>query len=184
MLFQLQLERLVLLWTQLKNCLELMKNTGEGKMRGEELTKRRMILEQRSDHLKEMKKRSRLQPVTSEQAEPQFENMEQLCEAVNKLGYIPVDSSKCEAVIPPVILKKTTTLMIMLKNKNNNPVTDASKELNVFIKNIRSDEAIQLGPIKEVGGGRYEASFTANRCGYYMISIIVDGHHIPGSPYK
>ena len=161
-----------------------MKNTDDGKMKAEELTKRRMILEQRSDHLKEMKKRSRLQPVTSDKAELEFENIEQLCEAINKLGCIPVDPSKCEVVIPPVIVKKKTTLMIMLKNKNNNPVTDASKQLNVFIENIRGGKAIQVGPIKEVGGGRYEASFTASRCGYYMISIIVDGHHIPGSPYK
>ena len=161
-----------------------MKNTDEGKMRAEELTKRRMILEQRSDHLKEMKKRSILQPVTSEQAEPEFENIEQLCETLNKLGCIPVDPSKCEVVIPPVIVKKKTTLMIMLKNKNNNPVTDASKQLNAFIENISGSEAIQVGPINEVGGGRYEASLTASRCGYYMISIIVDGHHIPSSPYK
>ena len=174
----------MLLWTQLKNCLELMKNTDEGKMRVEELTKRRMILEQRSDHLKEMKKRSRLQPVMSEQAEPEFQNIEQLCETINKLGCIPVDPSKCEVVIPPVIVKKKTTLMIMLNNKNNNPVTDASKQLNALAENIRDGEAIQVGLIKEVGGGRYEASFTASRCGYYMISIIVDGHHIPGSPYK
>ena len=161
-----------------------MKNTDEGKMRVEELTKRRMILEQRSDHLKEMKKRSRLHPVTSEQAEPEFENIEQLCETINKLGCIPVDPSKCEIVIPPVIVKKKTTLMIMLKNKNNNPVTDGSKQLNVFIENTRGSEPIQVRPINEVSGGRYEASFTASRCGYYMISIIVDGHHIPGSPYK
>ena len=173
-----------MLWTQLKNCLELMKNTGEGKMRAEELTKRRMILEQRSDHLKEMKKKSRLHPVASEQAEPEFENIEQLCEAVNKFPFVLLDPSNCEVVIPPVIVKKTTALMIMLKNKNNKPVTDASKELNVFIENIRGGKAIQVGPIKEVGGGRYEASFTASRCGYYMISIIVDGHHIPGSPYR
>ena len=153
-------------------------------MRFEELTERRMILEQRSDYLKEMKQRSILEPVMDEQAEPQFDNIEQLCEAVNQLGYIPLEPSKCEVVIPPVIVKKKTTLMIMLKNKNNNPVIDASKELNVFIENIRDEEVIQVRGIKEVGGGRYEASFTASRCGYCMISIIVDGHHIPGSPYK
>ena len=174
----------MLLWTQLKNCLELMKNTAARKMRSEELTKRRMILEQRSDHLKKMKQRSRLEPVMSEQAEIQFDNIEQLCEAVNKLRYNPLEPSKCEVVIPPVTVKKKTTLMITLKNKNNSPVTNASKELNVFIENIRDGEAIQVRAIKEVGGGRYEASFTASRCGYYMISIIVDGHHIPGSPYK
>ena len=70
----------MLLWTQLKNCLELMKNTDEGKMRAEEFTKRRMILEQRSDHLKEMKKRSTLQPVVSGLAETGFENIKQLCQ--------------------------------------------------------------------------------------------------------
>ena len=174
----------MLLWTQLKNCLELMKNTAARKMRSEEFTKSTMILEQRSDHLKEMKQRSRLEPVMSEQAEIQFDNIEQLCQAVNKLRYIPLEPSKCEVVIPPVIVKKKTTLMITLKNKNNSPVTDASKELSVFMENIRDEEAIQVRAIKEVGGGRYEASFTASRCGYYMISIIVNGHHIPGSPYK
>ena len=116
-----------------------------------------------------MKKRSRLEPVMSEQAKPEFENKEQLLQAVNKLGYIPLDPSKCEVVIPPVIAKKKTTLMIMLKNKNNNPLTDGSKELNVFIENIRGGEAIQVSAIKEVRGGRYEASFTASICGYYDI---------------
>ena len=174
----------MLLWTQLKNCLELMKNTDEGKMRAEELTKRRMILEQRSDHLKEMKNRSRLEPVMSEQAKPEYENIEQLSQIIRLLGYTPLDPSKCEVVIPPVIVKKKTTLMIMLKNKDNNPVTDGSKELNVFMQDIRGGEAIQVRAIKEVGSGKYEASFTASRCGYYMISVIVDGHHIPGSPYK
>ena len=161
-----------------------MKNTDEGKMRAEELTKRRMILEHRSDHFKEMKKMSRLQPVMSEQAEPEFENIEHLCEAVNKLGYNPVDSSKCEVVIPPVIVKKKTTLMITLKNKNNIPVTRSCAEVNVIAKKTKDDETIQVNPIKQVGGRTYEASFTASRCGYYIISIIVDGHHIPGSPYK
>ena len=174
----------MLLWTQLKNCLELMKNTDEGKMRAEELTKRRMILEQRSDHLKEMKNRSRLEPVISEQAKPEFDNIEQLSQTIRLLGYIPLDPSKCKVVTPPVIVKKKTTLMIMLKNKNNNPVTRSCAEINVIVKKTKGGEAIQVRGIKEVGGGRYEASFTASRCGYYMISIIVDGHHIPGSPYK
>ena len=168
----------------MKNCLEVMKKTNEEKMRAEELTKRRMILKQRSDHLKEMKKRSRLEPVISEQKEAKFGSTEELYQAINKLGYSPVDPSKCEVVISPVIVKKKTTLMIMLKSKNNNPVINNGEELNVFIENIRDSKAIQVRPIEEVGDGRYEASFTASRCGYYMISIIVNGHHIRGSPYK
>ena len=174
----------MLLWTQLKNCLEVMKKTNEEKMSAEEFTKRRMILEQRSDHLKEMKKRSRLEPVMSEQVEPEFENIEPLCRAVKKLQFVPVEPSKCEVVILPVIVKRKTTLKIMLKNKNDNPVTNSSEELNVFIENIKEAKARQVRAIEEVGDGRYEASFTATRCGYYNISIIVDGHHIPDSPYK
>ena len=155
----------MLLWTQLKNCLELMKNTDEGKMRAEELTKRRMILEQRSDHLKEMKNRSRLEPMMSEQAKPEFDNIEQLSQTIRLLGYIPLDPSKC-IVISPVIVKMTTLM------KNNNPVTRSCEEINVVIKETKSGEAMHVRAIKEVGGGRYEASFTASRCGYYMISII------------
>ena len=86
----------------------------------------------------------------SEQAEPEFDSIEQLCEAVNKLGYNPLEPSKCEVVIPPVIVKKKTTLMMMLKNKHNNPVTDASKELNVVIENIRDGKAIQ---VRAIGSG-------------------------------
>ena len=136
------------------------------------------------DHLKEMKKRSRLEPMMSEQVEPEFENIEPLYRAINRLKLIPLEPSKCEVIIPPVIVKKKTTLMIMLKNKDNNSVINSGKELNVFIENIKDGKAIQVRAIKEVGDGRYEASFTATRCGCYMISIIVDGHHIPGSPYK
>ena len=74
--------------------------------------------------------------------------------------------------------------MIMLKNKNSDPVTNGSEELNVFIENTQDGKTIQVRAIDAVGGGRYEASFTTSRCGCYMISIIVDGYHIPGSPYK
>ena len=173
-----------MLWTQLKNCLELMKKTNLEEMRAEELTKRRIILERQSNHLKEMKKRTRLDPVMSEQVGPEFETADQLCKAVNNLPLISLDPRKCEVVIPLVILKKKTTLMITLKNQINSPVTNRSEGLNVYMENISDNKGIQMIPIKEVGDGRYEGSFTINICGYYMISIIVDGHHIPGSPYK
>lgn len=174
----------MLLWIQLKNCLELMKKTSEEKVRIEELTKRRIILEKRSDHLKEMKEKLKLQPVMTEQGDIDFKDVEQLCQLVNKLWLIPLESSKCEVMIPSVIVKKKTTLMIMIKNKNNNPVSDASKDLTVLIENVRDGKDVQVTPVREVGDGRYETSFTANRCGHHMVSIIVDGQHILGSPYK
>ena len=173
----------MLLWTQLKNCLELMKKTSEEKMRAEELTKRRIILEKQSDNLKEMKRQIRLEPVMSEQGVITFEYVEHLCQAVNKLRLIPLDPSKCGVVIPTITVKNKTTFMVILKNKNNNPVSDGSKELTVFVKN-RDDEAVHVTSIEEVGDGRYEVSFTATRCGHYLISVIVGGQHIQGSPYK
>ena len=74
--------------------------------------------------------------------------------------------------------------MITLRDSDNDPVFGISEKLTVTVLFDKTMESTFVKPIKEVGGGRYEASFTASRCGYYMISIIVDGHHIPGSPYK
>ena len=86
--------------------------------------------------------------------------------------------------IPTVIINKEATLTITLTDSHNDPVFGISEKLTVTVIFDRTMESTFVKPIKEVGSGRYEASFTASRCGYYMISIIVDGHHIPGSPYK
>ena len=86
--------------------------------------------------------------------------------------------------IPTATVKEETTLMIMLRDSDNDFVTDKSKTLTVTVLFDKTKEYIFVKPIKEMGGGRYEASFNASICGYYMISIIVDGHHILGSPYK
>ena len=74
--------------------------------------------------------------------------------------------------------------MITLRDSHNDFVTGKSEILTVTILFDKTKEFVFVKPIKEVGGGRYETSFTANRCGYYMIYIIVDGHQFPGSPYK
>ena len=81
-------------------------------------------------------------------------------------------------------VNKEATLIITLRDSDNDPVFGISETLTVTVLFDKTMESTFVKPIKEVGGGRYEASFTASRCGYYMISIIVDGHHIPGSPYK
>ena len=86
--------------------------------------------------------------------------------------------------IPTVTVNKEATLMITLRNKYNDLVIDETEKIMVTVLFGKTMESVFVNPIKEVGNGRYEASFTASRCGYYMISIIVDGHHIPGSPYK
>ena len=86
--------------------------------------------------------------------------------------------------IPTVTVNKEATLMITLRNKHNDLVIDESEKILACVLFDKTMESVFVNPIKEVGGGRYEASFTASRCGHYMISITVDGHHIPGSPYK
>ena len=81
-------------------------------------------------------------------------------------------------------INKKATLMITLRNEYNDVVIDECEKIMVTVLCDKNMESVFVNPIKEVGGGRYEASFTANRYGCYMISIIVDGHHMPGSPYK
>ena len=86
--------------------------------------------------------------------------------------------------IPTVIVNKEAILTITLRDSYNDYVINRSDEITV---NVLFDETMEhafIKPPKEVSDGRYEASFIATRCGYYMISIIVDGHHIPGSPYR
>ena len=74
--------------------------------------------------------------------------------------------------------------MITLRDINNDFVINNSDKITVNVLFDKTMEHAFVKPIEEVSGGRYEASFTAIRCGYYMISIIVNGHHIPGSPHK
>ena len=74
--------------------------------------------------------------------------------------------------------------MITLRDMDYDFVINKSDKITVNILFDTTTKHVFVKPIKEVGDGRYEASFTVTRCGYYIISIIVDGHDIPGSPYK
>ena len=98
----------MLLWAQLKSCLKLAKKTSEEKMSAKELTKRRVILEKRNDNLEEMKQKIKVEPVMSEQGDIKFEHVESLCQAISRLGLIPMDPSKCETLFPTMTVKKTS----------------------------------------------------------------------------
>ena len=74
--------------------------------------------------------------------------------------------------------------MITLRDSGNDFVMDKSEEIIVTVTFDNTLEDVPVKLIKEVSDGRYEASFTASRCGFYKVSIIVDGHHIPASPYR
>ena len=78
-------------------------------------------------------------------------------------------------------VNKEATLMITLRNEHGDLINNKTQKIMVTVLFNKTMEYIFVNTIKEVDGGRYEASFTASSCGYYKIS---DGHHIPGSPYR
>ena len=148
-----------------------------------ELVRRRKILERRKDHLMLMKGRSGLEPVVKEQREVEYKEVEHLCEEVIKLGGYPqLDPSKCE-VIFPTVMNKEKSLIITLKDVNGDIVDDRSSDVKVSVT-TKTGEAIVVGPVKDVSGGNYTISFTPKTFGDHMISVVVDGQHIPGSPHK
>ena len=171
----------MLLWSQLKSCLELMKKTREEQtLKVVDLINKRKILEQRRDHLMIMKTRSKfkpiknIEPVMKEQEEIMFEGIEQLHQEVNKLRPVPLDQSKLNATIPPLIVNKENSLLIKVRHMNNDLV---SQPLQLSDNN----EVIAM---KELGCGTYKLTFVPSKCGNYMMSIMANGQHIPGSPYK
>ena len=162
-----------------------MKKTRENKVTTTELVRRRKILERRQDHLIIMKRRSRLEPVMKEQREVEYKEVECLCEEVTKLGGFPLDPSKCEVTFPTTmaVMNKETSLVITLRDVNGDIVDDESSEVEVSLS-PKAGESIVVGPVKDVSGGNYTVSFTPRTLGDHMISIVVDGQHIPGSPHK
>ena len=182
---QFQLKKLMLLYSQLKNTLDLTKKTKEEeKVNAADLIGRRKILEQRRDHLVIMKRKSQLEPVRKEQRKMKFDGVQQLQLGINQLGLIPLDPNKCEAAIPSLIVNKETVAIITVRDINNDLVSDSSEELDVSVQMVKNGEVVAVKAITELDNGRYNALFTPNRCGDHVISVKVDGHHIPDSPFR
>lgn len=151
-----------------------MKKTREETMKVVDLINRRKILKQRRDHLMTMKRGSMLGPVREKQEEIMFEGVEQLHQDVNKLRPVPMDHTKCGAAVPALIVNKEATLMIRLSDTNNDFVSQPRE----FPKNTTSIT------LTEVSCGTCKVMFTPSKCSNHMMSILANGHHIPGSPYK
>ena len=111
-----------------------------------------------------------------------YEEVERLCEEVTKLGEFPLDPSKCEVTFPTAmtIMNKETSLMVTLRDVNGDIVDDKSSEVEVSVT-TKTGEAII---VKDISGENYAVSFTPRTLGDHMISVVVDGQHIPGSPHK
>ena len=93
------------------------------------------------------------------------------------------DASKCEFKHPIAMANKECKLTITLRDNDNDFVINQSEKLSVTVFDSTM-KYVHVKPIKEVGDGVYEASFTVFRYGFFMIHITVGGHHIPGSPFK
>ena len=82
-------------------------------------------------------------------------------------------------------MKEETTLIVTLKDKDSNLLPDTREELHVYVESLEATKVgIMVKPFKEISNGRYETSFTASNYGDHMITILVGGYHIPGSPIK
>ena len=57
-------------------------------------------------------------------------------------------------------MNQETTLIITLKDKDVNLLPDTTEELHVYVE--ATNVGIMVKPIKEIGNGKYEASFTAS----------------------
>lgn len=93
------------------------------------------------------------------------------------------DARNYKVTYQTVNASKEFKLTITLKNSDNVSVINKSEKIivTVFDKDMKS---VHVKPITEVGDGIYETSFTVSTYGDYIAHITVDGHLIPGSPYK
>lgn len=88
-------------------------------------------------------------------------------------------------MISALVVNHETTITITLRDSDSNPLPDTKGELCVRVEEMTKDTAlITVKQIKDIGNGKYETFFTTNNYGDHMISILVGGKHIPGSPYK
>jgi len=82
-----------------------------------------------------------------------------------------------------VIINKENSLLLTLKDINGDVVVGKTSAMQVLVMN-KDFEAIAVKPVLDIGGGKYTVSFTPRTLGHHVISVVVDGQHIPGSPHK
>ena len=97
---------------------------------------------------------------------------------------LTLNSSKCKVLFPAVVtVNKENSLVLTLKDINGDAAVGKTGEIQVLVMN-KTFEAVAVKPVLDIGGGNYTVSFTPRTLGDHVISIVVDGQHIPGSPHK
>ena len=95
-----------------------------------------------------------------------------------------MDFSKCKVLFPAVVvINKQHSLVLTLKDINGNNAVGRASTIQVLVMN-KNFEPVAVKPVLDIGGGNYTVSFTPRTLGDHMISVVVDGKHIPGSPHK
>ena len=95
-----------------------------------------------------------------------------------------MSSSKCKALFPAVVvINKEHSLVLTIRDINDDNAVGRASTIQVLVMN-KNFEPVAVKPVLDIGGGNYTVSFTPRTLGDHMISVVVDGQHIPGSPHK
>ena len=95
-----------------------------------------------------------------------------------------MNSSKCKVLFPEVVvINKENSVVLTLKDTNNENAVGKTSTIQVLVMN-KNFESVAVKPVQDIGGGNYSVSFTPTTLGDHVVSVVVDGQHIPGSPHK
>ena len=82
-----------------------------------------------------------------------------------------------------VVINKEHSLVLTIRDINDDNAVGRASTIQVLVMN-KNFEPVAVKPVQDIGGGNYTVSFTPRTPGNHMVSVIVDGQHIPGSPHK
>ena len=82
-----------------------------------------------------------------------------------------------------VVINKEHSLVLTIRDINDDNAVGRASTIQVLVMN-KNFEPVAVKPVLDIGRGVYKVSFTPRTLGDHMISAVVDGQHIPGSPHK
>lgn len=179
---KLQQEKLELLGTQVKRHINVVKETGERKMKAGKLYNSRLVLQQRTKDLIMMKSTSSVEPVRKEQALVELLGIEQLSQEVSNLGHFRFNGSVEHAWKHTVPVDQYSLLTVTVRDVNDECVAKCAQELEATVKSPTGKEIPTM--IKEIGEGQYSVAFVPDVVGEHAVSVTVAGEPIPHSPYR
>lgn len=177
-----QQEKLESLGTQVRNHVNLIKQTGQKEMKVDRLYSSRLILEQRTKDLIVMKNASSIEPVRKEQTLVELSEVEHLCQEVSNLGRFQCNGSVEHAWKHTVPVDQSSSLTVTVRNVNDECVAECAQELEATVKSPSGKEIPTV--IKEIGEGHYSVAFVPDTVGEHVVSLSVAGEPVPHSPYR